>query len=289
MNYRHQFHAGNFADVMKHALLVQLVRAMQAKEKGFLFLDTHAGRGSYDLAAAERGDSLARKPEWPDGVGRVTNATEVGAALADYLDVVHRFDRERGNQEDVPRFYPGSPMIVRMLARVQDRLALCERHPEERAALAEEFWAAPRTAVHEIDGYRAMRAMLPPPERRALVLIDPPYEAKDEFAEVVAAVQEGLGRLPAGVFAIWYPLTERARVDRFFDELKTLALPPTAVWELTIAGESAAFKMRGCGLVVINPPWRFERVADPMLAELARRLAQAPGAETRTEWLVAEK
>jgi 23S rRNA (adenine2030-N6)-methyltransferase len=286
MNYRHHFHAGNFADVFKHALLVQLVRGQQRKEKGFLYLDTHAGRGRYDLAAAAQGDTLARRPEWPEGVGRLWTRTDLTPALEEYVAQVRAFDAADG--ATAPRDYPGSPRLVCALARPQDRLALCEQHPDEFLALAAEFRAEPRVAVHERDGYGALRALLPPPERRALVLIDPPFEAQDEFARIVAALAEGLRRLPAGVFAVWYPLTERARVDAFFAELSRLALPPTLALELTVAGESSSLKMKGCGLAVLNPPWQFEQTAAPLLAQLADVLAHEPGAAASARWLVPE-
>lgn len=289
MNYRHRFHAGNFADVTKHALLVALVRALQRKEKGFLYLDTHAGAGRYDLAAAAQGDTLARKPEWPEGIGRLWTTAGLGAELAEYVDVVRRFDRESGGDGGPPRYYPGSPWIVQALARPQDRLAVCELHPEEFAQLAEGLRRAPRVSVHPMDGYTAVRAMLPPAERRALVLIDPPFEEQAEFARITEAVRSGLERLPAGVFAIWYPLTVRARVDAFLDALAGLALPPTLVLELAVAGDDSPLKMRGCGLVVINPPWQFDATARPMLRELAAYLQQGDGAGARVEWLVPER
>lgn len=289
MNYRHHFHAGNFADVMKHALLVQLVRALQRKEKGFLYLDTHAGRGRYDLERAATGESLARRPEWPDGIGRVWARAEVSPALAAYLDVVREFDRDAGNLEPSPRFYPGSPRIVRQLARAQDRLALCEKHPAECAALRAEFGREAGVSVHELDGYIALRAMLPPPERRALVLIDPPFEAQDEFAQLGAALGEGLRRFPSGVFAVWYPLTGRARVDEFFGVVRGLNPPATLACELEIAGPHAEMKMKGCGVLLINPPWQFDREVEPMLTWLAGVLEQAPGARARVDWVVAER
>ncbi len=288
MNYRHAFHAGNFADVFKHALLAQLTRALQRKEKGFLYLDTHAGRGSYDLAAAARGDTLVRKPEWPDGIGRLWEKHGLPAALADYVAMVRDFDRENGNPPGAPRFYPGSPRLVQRLARPQDRLALCEKQSGECAALRAEFALAHRATVHEMDGYAALRAMLPPLERRALVLIDPPFETQDEFARIAAALREGLRRLTGGMFTVWYPLTERARVDEFFAELLALNLPPTLTLELAIAGEGSGLKMRGCGLVVVNPPWQFDREAEKFLPALAECLAQAPGAAATVQWLVPE-
>lgn len=289
MNYRHHFHAGNFADVMKHVLLVQLLRAMQKKEKGFLFLDTHAGRGAYDLAASARGDSLARAPEWPAGIGRVWSAAELPETVADYRELVRRFDRDEGNAGEGVRFYPGSPAIARQILRMQDRAALCEKHPEEFEALADRFRFAPRTAVHPIDGYGAVRAMLPPVERRALVLIDPPFEAMNEFAQIVEALRDGLARLAGGVFAVWYPLTERARIDAFFGDLRALSLPPTLAIELTIAGEQSPLKMRGCGLLLVNPPWKFESTAREATEALRELLAQEAGGAARLEWLVPER
>lgn len=290
MNYRHHFHAGNFADVMKHVLLLQLVRALQKKEKGFLYLDTHAGRGRYDLERAATGDSLARQPEWPEGIGRLMTG-EPGApdAVREYCARVRDYDRAGGNIAEELRFYPGSPRLVRTAARPQDRLALCEKHPAECGALRADFMGEPGVSVHEMDGYVALRAMLPPPERRALVLIDPPFEAQDEFAQIAAALGEGLRRFPSGVFAVWYPLTERARVEEFFARVRDLEPPPALACELEIAGQFASIKLKGCGLLVINPPWRFDEEALPVLTYLAGKLQQEEGSRGRVEWVVRER
>ena len=289
MNYRHHFHAGNFADVMKHALLVRLIAALQKKEKGFLYLDTHAGRGSYDLTVAEKGDTLVRQPEYPNGIGRLWNRPDLPESLAGYVELVKKFDAERGGGGGTPRFYPGSPWIARLLARPQDRLALCEKHPEEFELLDIGLSREQKVSIQERDGYGALRAMLPPPEKRALVLMDPPFEAADEFARMVTAVEEGLQRLPSGVLALWYPLTERARVDTFFHGLMGLKLPPTLMLELEIVGVRSLAKLKGCGLVVINPPWQFDREAGPMLDWMAEALAQETGAGARCTWLVPEQ
>ncbi|MDB6168705.1 MAG: rRNA ((2030)-N(6))-methyltransferase RlmJ [Verrucomicrobia bacterium] len=289
MNYRHQYHAGNFADVMKHVMLVRLFAALQRKEKGFLYLDTHAGRGSYDLAAAAKGDSLVREPEHPLGIGRLWDRSDFPEEIAAYVGLVRSFDRERGNLGGPPRFYPGSPWIARRLARPQDRIVLCERHEGEAELLDIEFGRESRVRVEAMDGYGAPRAMLPPIERRALVLIDPPFESEDEFARIATAVGEGLARLPSAVFAIWYPLTERARVDAFFSELLALKLPPALELELTVAGERSVRKLKGCGVVVINPPWGFEAQAARILDWLAPVLAQEPGGSGRIRWLVPGK
>lgn len=280
---------------MKHVFLVQLHQALQRKEKAYFYLDTHAGRGGYDLTRAATGDTLARQPEWPDGIGRLWKQADPPAAIADYLQLVAAFDAQAqgrtdsaGGARQPPRFYPGSPWLARLLRRTQDRLALCEQHPEECAALREAFSGLRGVAVEEMNGYGAIRALLPPRERRALVLIDPPFEAQDEFAQVAAALEEGLARLPSAVYAVWYPLTQRARADQFLQAIVALEPPPTLTAELTIAGEQAPMKLKGCGLLVINPPWGFAAEVAPLAEHLAGVLAQAPGGAARLEWLVPE-
>jgi 23S rRNA (adenine2030-N6)-methyltransferase len=289
LNYRHHYHAGNFADVLKHAALVRLVRAMQRKERGFLYIDTHSGRGRYDLAAAARGDTLERTPEWPEGIGRLWTRSDLPEVVADYVEQVRAFDRREGNREPLPRFYPGSPRLVRALARPQDRLSLFEKQPEEAAALKTEFDFERGVGIQAADGYTAMRGQLPPPEKRALVLIDPPFEAQDEFARIVDSVDEGLARLPAATIAVWYPLTERARIDVFFRELIARDLPPTFALELTVVGPAHPMKMKGSGLVVINPPWQIDRELAALGSWLAEALAQAPGGGGGLRWLVNER
>jgi 23S rRNA (adenine2030-N6)-methyltransferase len=293
MNYRHHFHAGNFADVVKHVLLVQLLRAMQQKPKGLLYLDTHAGRGAYDLQRAAVGESLARTPEWPEGVGRLWARPDLPAPIADYLELVRRFDRDRGNLAPEVRFYPGSPWLAAMTLRPVDRMVLCEKHPAEFAALEQEFSGLElrrrqlAASVQATDGYVALRAVLPPPERRALILIDPPYEAQDEFARAAAGLREALRRFPTGVYALWYPLTQRARVEEFVAAILELNPPPTLLAELSIAPDESDRKLKGCGLIVLNPPWQFDAIARSMLQYLAPVLAQERGA-ARTTWLVPE-
>lgn len=292
MNYRHHFHAGNFADVLKHALLLPLLRGLQRKEKGFLYLDTHAGRARYDLAAAERGDTLARKPEWPDGIGRLWGRNDLPAGLADYVAQVRAFDerqRTPGDRSSGPRFYPGSPWLAQALARPQDRLALCELHPEEFSVLRSELDFEARARIQALDGYTAIRALLPPPEKRALVLIDPPFEEANEHARIIEALAAGLKRLPGATFAIWYPLTERAKADAFLRDLVELEPPPSWTAELTIAGPQAAVKMKGCGLAVVNPPWQVDREVEAMLSFLARALEQVPGGGAGLRWLLPER
>ena len=285
MNYRHAYHAGNYADVLKHALLVRLLRALQGKEKGLAYVDTHAGRGAYDLSLAAEGDTRARTPEWPQGIGMLWNARGLPAGLADYLDLVRAFDRSRGNLADEPRYYPGSPCLARLLARPQDRLVLWERHPAECSALRAEFERARRISVQLGDGYGAPRACLPPPEKRALVLIDPPFESPQEWSEVAGAVADSLARLPGGTVAVWYPLTARARVEGLLGVLRTHAVPTLAA-EIIVAPQSQ--RMRGCGLAVLNPPWKFEAEARPVADYLAALFCPGFPESSSVRWIVPE-
>ena len=285
MNYRHAFHAGNFADVFKHVLLRELVRAMQRKAKPFLFLDTHAGRGGYDLARADPG---GRAPEWPDGIGRLWTAADLPEPLADHVAAVRDYNRARGADSDALRHYPGSPVLALQLARPIDRCAFCELQPEEADALERECAGFRKARVHRVDGYGAPRAMLPPLEKRALVLIDPPFEAADEMKRVAATVEEGLRRSPAAVFAVWYPLTGRASTAPLFLPLRERRLAPTLVIELRVQAETVEAGMGGCGLAILNPPWQFDTAMRPVLARLADLLALDGEAAARLDWLVPE-
>lgn len=300
MNYRHGFHAGNFADVLKHYVTIRVVRGLQRKDKPLFALDTHAGAGAYDLRQAARGDTLVREPEWPHGIGRFRPGEALPAGIADYVALVHAFNREfalfrggpgegRGEAADTPwRVYPGSPEILARLRRPQDRLAFVELQLQEAALLAELFRGAPRIQVHRIDGYQALKALLPPIERRALVLIDPPYEANDELARVVAALAEVLRRMPSATIAVWYPRTERVQATPIERALAVLPLPPTWAVEIDVWGAGGNAKMPGCGMLVLNPPWQLDREIEAELPVLVRHLARAPGAAASLRWIVPE-
>lgn len=291
MNYRHHYHAGNYADVFKHALLQQLVRAIQRKEKGFLYLDTHAGRGGYDLGTTTLlPDGRERAPEWPEGIGRLWNAADLPDDLARYVVAVRAFNERSGGKPDELQFYPGSPWIVQAALRPQDRAALCELREDDAEALAIDFGRERRVTVQRIDGYTALKAMLPPPEKRALVLIDPPFENASEFADIRAGLREALARFPSGTFAIWYPITERAKSDRFLQEVAASPFaPPALCAELQIAADSAQVRMKGCGLLVLNPPWQIDQEFQRVLPVLAERLRQDAGGEARVSWPVPER
>lgn len=290
MNYRHHFHAGNFADVLKHVVLRELWRALQRKPKALLYLDTHAGRGRYDLTRAAVGDRLERTPEWPDGIGRLIGREDLPAAVADYVGAVRSWSGgEDATGAAALQDYPGSPWLVQPLMRAEDRAVLTELHPEESALLEAEFHGVPRVRVLPQNGYDAVRAHLPPKERRALVLIDPPYESGDEISAVVTALETGLARLPGGTFAVWYPLTERARVNDLLARVERLKPPPTWIAEIEVVGANQGGpRMRGCGLLVVNPPWKLDEELASTVAWLGEALAQGPGATASLRWLVPE-
>jgi len=270
---------------MKHALLVRLMRALERKEGAFLFLDTHAGRGSYDLSLASEGDSKAREPEWPSGIGRLWDVQDAPPEVADYLELVRAFDRKSGNLAGQPRFYPGSPRLARLVLRDRDRMELWERHPAECAALAAEFRGEKRISVHEADGYGALKACLPPGERRALTLIDAPFESKDEWDYIYAALAEGLRRLAAGTFAVWYPLSERAGAETFLESVKALKAPSLSA-EMTVEPDGAG--LRGSGVLIVNPPWKFEEEARRIVRYLAGKLGRGASALESVRWIVPE-
>lgn len=309
MNYRHHYHAGNYADVFKHVLLLQLIRAMQRKEKGFLYLDTHAGRGGYDLAVPSiLPDGRTREPEHPAGIGRLWGAVDLPGLITDYLALVRRFNDRRGSSfakasavaeamadksEDKDtgaglHYYPGSPWIAKLLLRPQDRMVLCELRPDDAEALDFDFARETGVKVLVMDGYTGLKAQLPPPEKRALVLIDPPFENKGEFAAIQRGVADALRRLPGAVCAVWYPLTERARTEEFHRTLLELAVPALFA-ELSIAGETSQLRMKGCGLLILNPPWQIDGEIRAVLPLLAQRLGVEAGGSAVCDWLVPEK
>jgi 23S rRNA (adenine2030-N6)-methyltransferase len=289
MNYRHHYHAGNYADVFKHTLLLLLIRAMQRKEKGFLYLDTHAGRGGYDLSVPSvLPDGRSREPEHPAGIGRLWGAADLPPVLQDFVALVRRFNDRNGATGEELKHYPGSPWIAKLLLRAQDRMALCELREDDAEALDFEFARESRVTVQVLDGYTGLKALLPPPEKRALVLIDPPFEAKSEFAAVARGLKDALKRLPGAVVAVWYPITERASTAELHQTLVGLAVPALFA-ELTIAGDASLVRMKGCGLLILNPPWQIDREIRALLPALRERLKLDAGAATACDWLVPEK
>ncbi len=273
MNYRHAFHAGNFADVFKHAVLTRILLYLGNKEAPFRVIDTHAGAGRYDLSGSEPG----RTNEWKDGIGRLLADPpegEAGELLAPYLLVV---------QSD-PGHYPGSPLIALRLSRPQDRLVFCELHPEECAALKRSVGHDRRAAVIETDGWTALKAALPPRERRGLVVIDPPFEDGDDFRRFEDGLQECTRRWPSGIYFFWYPIKNSHEAESFAKRVARLGIPKILRAELTV-GDLATGKLASCGLLLVNPPWTLERELKTIMPALARRLGHGGSARYRLDRL----
>lgn len=277
MNYRHAFHAGNFADVLKHVVLARIVRHLNVKSAPWSYLDTHAGCGIYDLA----GDEAGRTGEWRNGVGRLRDR-RLGAA-AEELIAPWRLALE-GLGDDV---YPGSPEIVRRLARAEDRLRLCERHPKDFATLAAAMAGDRRVKAVEIDGWTALKGWLPPPERRGLVLIDPPFEEAGEHARMAQAFLGAHRVWPTGVFVLWRPIKGLAEERALLDPLRSSGVDKLIRFDLLVRAPGDPKTLAGAGLVIANPPWTLVEELRAGLPELARALGQGPGAAGVIEALTA--
>jgi 23S rRNA (adenine2030-N6)-methyltransferase len=280
LNYRHAFHAGNFADVTKHALLVRILVHLRKKTTPFFVLDTHAGRGLYDLA----GEAATRTGEWQGGIGRLDKPL---ADAADALIAPYRAALTAARARHDAKTYPGSPLLVREFLRAGDRAIVVELHPEDFAALAATVARAGRIKALNLDGWTALHANIPPKERRGLVLIDPPYEAPDEMRHLVDEVARAHAKWPAGIFALWYPLKDAPAVTRLAQDLKATGIPKMLRLELSV-DRPASDVLNGCGLVVINPPFTLVDEAKVLLPALAQRMAGGRQGGSRIDWLAGE-
>jgi 23S rRNA (adenine2030-N6)-methyltransferase len=282
MNYRHAFHAGNFADVFKHAILTRILVYLTRKDAPLRYIDTHAGCGLYDLAA----DTAERTGEWRAGIGRLAGAqlpADVAALLAPYLAIVGSCDAAGR-----PALYPGSPFVAQHLLRRQDRLILCELHPEDARILGDNLGRDGRAKVIHIDGYIALNAYVPPGERRGLVLVDPPFEAVDEFARMEKGLIAAHAKWENGVYALWYPLKDPAAAEKFCTRLAASGIKRVLRLELRVGMLRADAPLAGCGMVVVNPPFVLEHEATAILQVLTPLLARGPGAAYRVHQLAGE-
>lgn len=277
--YRHLFHAGNFADVFKHALLARLLIALGKKDKPYCYLDTHAGIGRYDLTHA-----WAQKArEYETGISRLWDRNDIPPALAPYLDTV-----KAENTGRKLRFYPGSPRIAKRFVRPIDRIVLSELNKTDFAALKTLFERERRIAVHLLDGYQALKAFLPPKERRGLVLIDSSFDRAGEFARITEALAEAHRRWETGMVAIWYPLMEAAAMRNFEHDIGKLGIRKILKLELQIRERDLNVTIPGCGMLLVNPPWRFEDEARPLLRWLWSALSDKGAGGASVNWLVPE-
>lgn len=283
MNYRHIYHAGNFADVLKHAVLARLVTYLQQKEKAFRVLDTHAGIGLYDLSSEE----AQKTGEWRDGVGRLLDGElppEIAAILAPYLSSIRAL-----NPGSELTLYPGSPKLARMLFRPQDRLSAMELHPDDYETLHRLFDADFQSRVTELDGWLALGAHLPPKEKRGLILVDPPFEKEGEYERLVDGLARGYRRFAGGVYCLWYPLKQGAPIKAFHEALKALDIPKMLCAELSVRSDRETTGLSGSGLIIVNPPFTLKSELDLLLPFLKSRLGQDRFASSRCFWLRGEE
>jgi 23S rRNA (adenine2030-N6)-methyltransferase len=279
VNYAHAFHAGGFADVFKHAVLCRILHYLREKPAAFRVIDTHAGAGLYDLAGPE----AARGGEWHDGIEKLMAAQlpdAVAALLAPFLDVIGALN-ERGRLTR----YPGSPAIARAWLRPQDRLIACEFEPQAAAALARNLCGDTRIKMLMIDGWTALSAYVPPKERRGLVLVDPPFEQDGDFRRLSHGLAAAHRKWATGIYMLWYPIKDRGEPDALAKRLRRLALPKLLRAELTVAAPSDPARLNGCGLMLVNPPWRLPDELAILLPALAKILGRAGKGAFRLDWL----
>mgnify|MGYP000754142473 CR=1 FL=1 len=283
MNYRHIYHAGNFADVLKHAVLARLITYLKQKDKAFRVIDTHAGIGLYDLSSSE----AQKTGEWLGGIGRLMDAdlpADVKMLLEPYLDAVRSLNPEKGLT-----LYPGSPKLTRMLMREQDRLSALELHPEDCETLQSLFVGDYQVRVTELDGWLALGAHLPPKEKRGLVLVDPPFEIEGEYDRLVDGLVKAYKRFPGGTYCLWYPMKKGAPIAGFYEDLKATGIAKMLCAELTVKSDRETTGLNGSGLIVVNPPFTLKDELNVLLPTLKQLLAVDRFASARSFWLRGEE
>jgi 23S rRNA (adenine2030-N6)-methyltransferase len=284
MNYRHEFHAGNFADVVKHVILTRILLYLTQKETAFRFLDTHAGSGIYDLYAVES----AKTSEWKNGIGRLTGEAPVRCRLSDSaLELIEPYLRIVGALGN-PALYPGSPAIAARLLRPGDRMIFCELHPRARANLNANLGRDRRAKIIEIDGFIGLKAFVPPVERRGLVLIDPPFEARDEFSRMAQALATAWHKWPTGIYMLWYPIKDPRLAAEFAEELVRSNIKRLLRLEIRVDNPQPGGPLVSCGLIIVNPPFSLVDEIGSMIPSLLDRLSLGKGAGYDCSWLTGE-
>ncbi|EKO3666627.1 23S rRNA (adenine(2030)-N(6))-methyltransferase RlmJ [Vibrio metschnikovii] len=278
LSYRHSFHAGNHADVLKHIVQSLILNALQQKETPFVYHDTHSGVGRYDLTH----EWSEKTGEYKQGIGRLWQQTDTPAEIDSYLEAVKAL-----NQGEELRYYPGSPRIARAHLRAQDRMVLSELHPSDYPLLEQEFARDRQVAIYKQDGFARLKASLPPKERRGLVLIDPPYELAKEYRDVVQAIAQSHKRWSTGIYAIWYPVVNRCDIEDMLEGLANLGIRKILQIELGVAPDTNQRGMTASGMIVINPPWKLESEMQTILPFLKQAIAPATG-HFKVEWVVPE-
>ncbi|WP_340620165.1 23S rRNA (adenine(2030)-N(6))-methyltransferase RlmJ [Xenorhabdus siamensis] len=279
LSYRHSFHAGNHADVLKHIVQSLIIESLKTKEKPFLYLDTHAGAGRYQLS----GEHAERTGEYLEGIARIWQRGDIPDELNAYMRAVKAL-----NQNGVLCYYPGSPLIARHLLRENDELNLSELHSSDFPLLRSEFSRDRRARVLREDGYQQLKSKLPPKTRRGLVLIDPSYELKSDYQNVVKGILEGHKRFATGTYALWYPVVLRQQIKRLVKELEATGIRKILQIELGVRPDSDQRGMTASGMIVINPPWKLEQQMRSVLPWLHQVLVPEGTGHTLVEWIVPE-
>lgn len=279
LSYRHSFHAGNHADVLKHIVQTLIIESLKEKEKPFLYLDTHAGAGRYQLTNAH----ATRTGEYLEGIARLWQQEEVPELILPYLEAVGEL-----NTSGELRYYPGSPLLAGKLLREQDSLVLTELHPTDFPLLRTEFSRDERARVSREDGFGQLKSKLPPSSRRGFALIDPPYELKQDYSAVVKGVVDGHKRFATGTYAIWYPVVHRQQIKRMLKELEATGIRKILQIELAVKPDSDQLGMTASGMIVINPPWKLESQMKSILPWLHKTLVPEGIGHTLVEWVVPE-
>ena len=279
LSYRHSFHAGNHADVLKHIVQTLIIESLKEKEKPFLYLDTHAGAGRYQLTNAH----ATRTGEYLEGIARLWQQEEVPELILPYLEAVGSL-----NTSDELRYYPGSPLLAAKLLREQDLLMLTELHPTDFPLLRTEFSRDKRVRVCREDGFGQLKSKLPPASRRGFALIDPPYELKQDYSAVVKGIVEGYKRFATGTYAIWYPVVHRQQIKRMLKELEATGIRKILQIELAVKPDSDQLGMTASGMIVINPPWKLASQMASILPWLHKTLVPEGTGHTLVECVVPE-
>lgn len=277
MNYRHTYHAGNFCDVMKHIIMMLLIEYLKRKDKPFRVIDTHAGIGHYALDSKE----ALKTGEWQNGIGNLlqTPRDSLPETIRHYLDLILPC-------ENTPlTSYPGSPVISRSLLRKQDRLSAIELHPEDHTTLKSHFAGDHQVKIIHLDGWLALNSFVPPKEKRGLVLVDPPYEKRDDFLTITKRLDQALKKWPGGLYAIWYPLKDPQNILAFKKSLRSILKTPALAIELHVCDEAQQNKLYGSGIIAVNPPYILEDQLIGILPALAQHLGQDNTAHYRIERL----
>ncbi|HHT00167.1 MAG TPA: 23S rRNA (adenine(2030)-N(6))-methyltransferase RlmJ [Thiomicrospira sp.] len=273
LSYLHSYHAGNFADVLKHTVLVHTLEYLMRKPAPIFYLDTHSGPGGFELNSKE----AQKNCEYQNGIGKLWDENNLSASITKYVNCVKAFNQDNQNGLGELKFYPGSPWFASHLLREHDRLSLCELHPREQQTLSNNFKRDRRVNIFNKDGFQTAIGAMPPKERRGLVLIDPPYEVKSDYQRVVEVLIECHKRFATGIYAVWYPVVQRKQIDNMLKSIKQSGIKNIQVFELGLEADTQQRGMTSSGMVMINPPWTLMTEMKESLPYLANKLAGKHG------------